>query len=252
MKKLLSVFLVVVVLISVVLLAKDFIIKASVEKGVELVTGLKLNIASLHVGLFKPVARIKNLKLLNPAGFPDKSMIDMPEIYVSYDLPAIIGGKVHLPECRLALKEFVVVKNAKGELNLDALRMVQTKKAVQQPSQKAPGKAPQIKIDLLKLSIGEVIYKDYSKGGEPVVKKYSINLNESYTNITDPYALANLIVVKALSGTSIAGLTGFDLKGMQKEAADALAGAQKEAKDTLNQVSGTLKDVFKNPLGSSK
>ncbi len=270
MKKLFIVLCVVVGVICVLFLAKDIIIKASVEKGVELVTGLKLNIGSLNVGILKPIADVKNLVLLNPPEFPDRAMIDMPEIYVNYDLPAIIGGKIHLPEVRLALKEFSVIKNAEGKLNLDSLRSVQAQKEGKPPSQGAPGKAPEIRIDVLMLSIGKVIYKDYSKGGEPGVKEFNINLNEKYTNIDDPYKLASLIVVKALMHTSIASLANIDLQGLQGSVGEALAGAQKmtseavataqktaaatqeAVKDTVAQTSKTVKGALKNPFDSGK
>jgi uncharacterized protein involved in outer membrane biogenesis len=260
MKRYLIILAAVAVVILVVGFAKDIIIKVSVEKGAELVTGLKLNIGGMNVGILKPIVDIKNLKLLNPANFPDRTMVDMPEIYVNYDLPAIISGKIHLPEVRLTLKEFVVVKNADGKLNLDALRPVQAQKEGKAPSQGAPGKAPEIRIDSLKLSIGKVIYKDYSKGGTPDVKEFNINLNESYTNIDNPYTLASLIVVKALMNTSIASLANFDLKGMQGTVGDTLANAQKmasaakdtakKAQDTVKQTEDTVKNMLKNPFGS--
>lgn len=229
MKKLVNVLIIVLVVIFVLLLAKDLIIKISVEKGVQVVTGLKLNIGRLDVGIFRPVVAIKNLKLFNPGGFPDKTMIDMPEIYVKYDLPAIIGGKVHLPEVRLALKEFFVVKNSKGELNLNSLKPVQAQKEGKAPAEKTAGKAPDIQIDKLSLNIGKVIYKDYSKDGSPSVKEYNVNHNEVYTNINNPYTLASLIVVRALISTPVAGLANFDLKGLQGSVSDAMKGAQKAA-----------------------
>jgi len=266
MKKFLTILIVLAVVIFVVALAKDFIIKVSVEKGVDIVTGLKLNIGSLKVGVLKPVVDIKNLKLLNPSNFPDRTMVDMPEIYVNYDLRSIMGGTIHLPEVRMALKEFVVVKNANGELNLDALKNIQAQKSGKSPT----GKAPQIKIDLLKLSIGKVIYKDYSRGAPPDVKEFDINLNESYTNVDNPYSLASLIVVKALMNTSIAALTHFDLKGLQgtvggvlssaqKMTSTAVATAQETAKqavktatETATKAEETVKGILKNPFSSSK
>ncbi|MFH1790840.1 MAG: hypothetical protein ABH885_02515, partial [Candidatus Omnitrophota bacterium] len=54
-------------------------------------------------------------------------------------------------------------------------------------------------IDRLRLKIGKVSYKDYSaRQGTPRVMEYNINLDEEYTNITNPYTLVSLIVVKAL------------------------------------------------------
>jgi len=270
MKKIFSILVTVLVIMAVLAFAKDLIIKTSVEKGVELVTGLKLNIGSLKVGVLRPVVDIKNLKLLNPANFPEKIMADIPEIYVNYDLSAILGGKIHLPEVRLALKEFVVVKNAEGKLNLDALRTVQAQKEGESPSQKAPAKAPDIKIGLLKLSIGNVIYKDYSRGGTPDAKEFNVNINETYTNVDNPYTLASLIVVKALMNTSIAALTNFDLKGLQGTVGDALSSARKTATaavataqeaakqaaktaaETAQKTQDAVKGILKNPFATGK
>lgn len=248
MKKTLTILLVVVGVIIVVLLAKDLIIKASVEKGVEMSTGLQLNIGSLKVGILKPVVDIKNLKLLNPRDFSDRTMIDMPEIYVNYDLPAIIGGKIHLPQVRLALKEFLVVKNAKGSLNLDAFKTVQAQKQGKTPSQNTSGKAPQINIDVLQLNIGKVVYKDYSKGSTPDVKEFNVNLNERYTNIDDLQALVNLIVFKALMNTSISSLTNFNLQGLEGGLGGVVSGAEKITSDAVDK----FKDILKIPFDSGK
>lgn len=263
MKKLLVFVTFLLIVVIAVVLAKDVLVKVSIEKGVELVTGLKLEMDRVRVGIFRPVIDIAGFLLLNPQGFTDRTMIDMPEIYVRYDLPTIIGGKIHLPEVRLTLKEFLVVKNAKGELNLDTLKTVQAQKTEKAPSQKSSGKMPPIKIDLLKLSVGKVIYKDYSKGGTPSIKEFNINLDESYTNVEDPYTLASLIVVKALMNTSIAALTNFDLKGLQGSVSEVFSGAQEitskavattqeTATQAVDKVSETMKGLLKNPFGSDK
>lgn len=281
MKRLSTILAIVVIAVLVVSFAKDAIIKASIESGVRAVTGLRLGIGSIHVGIFKPVVDIKNLKLANPAGFPDPTMIEMSEIYVDYDLPAIMGGMVHLREARLSLKEFVVVRDGSGQLNLNALKPVQAFKEKKVAAQAAPaGKAPQIKIDLLKLSIGKVIFKDYSMGVTPVVKEFNVGINETYTNIDSPATLANLIVVKSLMKTNIAALANFDLRGLQgsiggtlataqKTAMDAVAKAQgaaasaqaaaksateqaKAVQDQAKQTADAMKDLFKNPFGSDK
>jgi uncharacterized protein involved in outer membrane biogenesis len=167
-------------------------------------------------------------------------MVDIPEIYVNYDLPALIKGTVHLPELRLDMKEFVVVRNAKGKLNLDALKPVQQnqagKKPQEKPKEKSAGKMPQIKIDSFTLKIGTVIYKDYTKAGKPEIREFKVNLSESYTNVDDPVKLANLIVVKALANTSIASLTGFDLNRLKGSVNDVLSGATREVTAAVSSV----------------
>jgi hypothetical protein len=247
MKKVL--YVVIGILIAVVVLSvfKDVLIKASVEKGTEIVTGLRLSIQGFKVGIIKTLVGIRNLKLFNPKGFQDKVMLDMPEIYVNYDLPAIFRGKIHLEEMRIDMKEFMVVKNKKGELNLDSLKVVKAQKEGEKPEEKDKGKVkiPEIQIDSLELKVGKVIYKDYSRGGAPSVKEFNVNINERYENITNPYSLVSLLVVKALMNTTIANLTNFDLQGLSGTVSETLASAQKLATEAVVQAGETIKQTTK-------
>ena len=219
--------------------AKDMLVKISVEKGVQVVTGLPLEIRSFKVGIINTLVGIKGLRLHNPSGYKDRIMFSMPEIYVDYNLSPIFRGKVHLEEMRIDMEEFTVVKNEKGELNLDSLKVVQAQKEGKEPRQKTAsegGKTPQIQIDSLELKIGKVVFKDYSRGSTPSVKEFKVDLNEKYENITDPYALIKLIVVRTLMNTTIAGLTDFDLGGLKGSISDTLSSAQKVAEDAAAQV----------------
>ncbi|MFA5144251.1 MAG: hypothetical protein WC522_08855 [Candidatus Omnitrophota bacterium] len=253
--------------------AKDLVIKIAVESGAQIATGLKLKIGGFRVGILNTLVDIRNLRILNPAGFKDKNMLNMPEIYVDYDLGAIFKGKVHLTEARINMQEFMVVKNEKGKLNLDSLKVVQAQKSGSKPGAKAGGKAPdmpEIQIDKLRLKIGKVFYKDYSGGGEPRVKEFNVNIDEQYTNITNPYTLVSLIVVRALANTSIGSLANFDVKGLSGSISGTLAGAQKmtaqaaetakqtakaavettkKAAEAVSKTTDAVNDVFKNPFG---
>ena len=235
----------ILVALLVVLMAKDMIIKASVESGVAHVTGLKLDIRYLNVGIFRTAVSIKGLRVFNPRQFTDRVMVDMPETYVDYDLPAILGGKVHLRDLRINLKEFVVVKDKNGELNLNSLKVVAAKKKGAEAPEAQGGNMPTIMIDNLELKIGKVIYKDYSSGSTPSVKEFNVNLDERYTNIDNPYALVSIIVVKALMNTSIAGLANFDLNSLKGPVMDTLLKATKipGAGNVTTQIFQTTGDV---------
>jgi hypothetical protein len=107
-----------------------------------------------------------------------------------------------------------------------------------------------------------VVYKDYSMGGLPRVQEFNINLDERYLNVDDPDKLVSLIVVKAISNTSIARLTGFDLKGLENTIGDTLGTAQlivDRAQDVITTggeaarktVEG-LQDIIKMPFGTKE
>lgn len=233
MKKILIGLLIVIVILFV---AKDMIVKAAVPGGVKAITGLDLDVKSIQIGLLKTSVGINGLQLDNPAGFQDKVMADLPEIFVDYNLGSIIQNKIHLEEVRLNLKEFVVVKNAQGELNINTLRAIAAKGgSAPEGAPKEEKKMPEIKIDLLNLKIGKVVYKDYSKGAAPLVKEFNVNLDEQYRNITDPKQLVSLIVFKALAHTSIAMLANFDMGTLK----DTMGGQFDKAKEVLKSYGNT-------------
>ena len=212
-------------------------------------TGLKLSIKSMNIGILNTLIGIKKLQLYNPPGFVDKLMVDLPEVYVDYDLGAFIKGKVHLEEVRLDLKEFSVIKNEKGELNLDSLRVVEEKKEEkvegEEGKEEEKTKMPELQIDVLELKIGKVVYKDYSKGTPPKVREFNVNIDERYENITDPRALISLIIVKALKNTTIARLTNFNLGALQEDVAEKLKETTRKVVETADKAIETGKDVEK-------
>jgi len=230
---------IVLVIIIALFFGKNMIIKTSVTAGVKAMTGLKLNIRSMNIGVFKSLISINGLQLHNPQGFEDDVMIDLPEIHVDYNLGAFMKGKTHLEEVRLHLKEFIVVKN-EAELNLNSLKVVKAaedEKGGEEGTEKGDGekqktKIPDIQIDLLTLKIDRVIYKDYSKGTPPKVKEYNVNIDERYVDITDPQSLGRLIIVKALKNTTIARLANFDIGKLQKGLAETVRKTAAKAMET--------------------
>ncbi len=277
MNSILRMCVVILAVVVVLAIGKDLIVKASIEAGVRAVTGLKLSMGSFRVGIISTIVDIGNLKLYNPAGFYDKVMVDMPKIYVDYDLPAIFKGLVHVETIKIDLKEFIVVKNMDGVLNLDSLKVVKAGKDGTRPAAKEGGEMPAMQIDVFELKVNKVIYKDYSKGGKPVVKEFIINIDERYENVADPYSLVSLIVARVMTNSAIADLIGFDVRGLEgtvtgalssaeKTAGQAAAEAQKtavkafksigdvtgKAGESVNKAAGALKDVFSLPFGEKK
>ena len=83
-----------VAVIFILFIGRNTIIKASIENGTRIVTGLKLTMKSLNIGVMNTLVGIKDIKLHNPKGFKDKVMLDMPEIYVDYNLPDIFKDTI--------------------------------------------------------------------------------------------------------------------------------------------------------------
>ena len=246
MKKLSTVLIGFIFLIVLLVLSKNLLAKALVENGVRLATGLSLKIEKFDFSLTKGTIKIENLELLNPRGFPDRTMIKMPKIGVGLDWPGLFKGKVRLRELSLFLQEFTVVKNQKGEVNLNALKAVsgngKSREKGKKPEKKN-GKAPEFGIELLNLRVDRVVFKDYSKGVSPSVKEFNINLRESYSKVPNLYFVTSLIVVKTLTRTTISNLTQIDLTNLQGTISDRLALSKKFASETTALAETQLKEA---------
>ncbi len=252
MRKSFIIISIIFALLVAIYFGRNLIIKTSVSAGVKAMTGLKLSIKSMNIGILKSLIGINGLQLFNPPGFVDKLMVDLPEIYVDYNLGAFIKRKVHLEEVRLDLKEFSVIKNEKGELNIDSLRVVEEKKEEKVKGEEEKTEMPEIQIDVLELKIGKVVYKDYSKGTPPKVREFNVNIDERYENITNPRTLISLIIVKALKNTTIARLTNFNLGALQEDVAGKLKEATKKVVETADKAIETGKDVEKKVKETSE
>jgi uncharacterized protein involved in outer membrane biogenesis len=227
MKKLGIVIGIIVIIIALLLIFKNVLIKTAVEQGTKRVTGLELAIRDMDVGLLASKVDITDMQLLNPSGFPDKIMIDIPKFLVDVELASFFKKRAHVQTLALDLKELMVVRNKDRILNLSALKSVSEKqKKVKKPVEQKEGEkekeAPQVVIDTLILKIGKVVYKDYSWGTKPLTKTFTLGINEVYRDITDPKKLVNLIIVRALQGTNIAQLANFDLGTLKADVGDTL------------------------------
>ena len=218
---------------------KNTVIKAAVTGGVKAVTGLGLDIDHLDVAFLKGAVDVGGLRIRNPRGFPDPVMLSMPELFVDVNPSGFFKGETHVEALRVNIEEFLVVRNAEGALNLDSLKVVQASKAPAQQRQQQP--AGKLRVDSLELHVDRVVFKDYSKGGEPQVREFPVNIHERHENITNPQALGALIVSKALTKTTIASLTNLDLQALESTFSGAvgqateLVGAAAERAQLLQQ-----------------
>jgi hypothetical protein len=171
-----------------------------------------VHIGGISVGIFRHCVRINNFIVYNPRGFSRSILVELPEIYVDYDLGSLLKGKLHLSRLDVDLKELGLEKNKEGKMNVDSLKLVQR----QEPKQ--PAKKPmEMQVDLFNLQVGRIVSKDYSGAGEPSIKVYGINLNKSYKNITSAEQLAALIISEPMKEAGI--------RGAKIYAVSALAGA---------------------------
>jgi len=223
---------------------KNGFVHSMIEGALSKAAHVPVHIGSTHVQLKSTTIDLKDLQLYNPKSFPEKIMLNAPEIYISFDLPSLFKGLAHFREVRLNLKEIVVIKNANGELNINALKPANQKKKAE--AEKTQGEAaPKLKIDKLSLTIGKVVYKDYSQGSEPRTQIFDINIQDrQYTNIDNVPAVVSLIMFEALTRTSISRLANLDLDVFKDGAGNVLTNGLGLAQGGAGKVQETAKSIL--------
>ena len=247
MNKIIKVVLWVVVVFVVLGVAKNGLTQAVLTSAVSGAAHVPAKIGSVNLSFMSASIRIKNFKLANPSGFPEKVMVDIPQIFIDFDPAALMKGQAHFEEVRLDMKELIVVKSKDGKLNVDAVKP--SPKEKKQSHEKAEaasgGKAPKLHIDKLVLSIGQVVYKDYSAGGEPQIQSFDINIKDrEYTNIDNPTQMVSLVMGEALMRTTLSSLANLDVDAFKEGGIQALSKGLGVVSDGTDTVATSAKQLL--------
>src|SRR5437667_7626665 len=145
--------LVLVLLIVLLILFRDPIAKALVERRIRQQTGLPVKIGKLTVGLRRPTLSIENFKLGNSPDFGGSTFIDVPLLRIQYDLPTLRARRIHLNTVLLNLGELHIVQNKDGKTNLQAVQ----ERAKEKSSSGSAGPTAEFEgIDTLTLAVGRL------------------------------------------------------------------------------------------------
>jgi len=239
MKKIGIILIILISLASAILIAKDAIIKRTLEGIVSLTTGLKMEIGELKADIPKTSIWARDIIVLNPPHFKDKVMFVIPELYIDYDHKGILKKEIHLNSVHIYLRELTIVKNSENETNIGYIKKLGEKRA--RDRKKASGKYD-LQIDLLRLKIGKIIRKDYSEGERPLVSEYNINMDSRYRNVKNANEIVRIIISRALLNTAIEAIS--DINGFK----DAASMPLKEGKEILKKGVDEFKNILKAPF----
>ena len=214
MKKWLVGLIVVVVVLVALGMAKDVVIRGVVQTMGSQIVGAPIKVGHFSSSIVFQKVHIKRLRLYNPPGYPSEPMLDIPEIRVDADLFSLMKGKLHFPLVIFDLKEVVIIKDRAGELNVNALKVSRQKPEAEKTrsddkTQKSKSSPMPMRIDVMKLNMERVIFKDYTKGDQPVVQVFELNLKDKiFKDIQSPEQLASVIMINALgpAGLQSAGV----------------------------------------------
>lgn len=179
---------------------KNQIIKYTVTRVAVKIVGAPVRMDSFSLNIVSSTIHISGFKIYNPDGFPEGILISCPKINVIYDRAALFKHKLHFLIAEIEIEEFGLTKNKEGKLNVDSLKIVQ-EEAGKEEKQKS--KPVPMQIDLLTLSIGKIVHKDYTNGEEPSVSVQDVNVHKTFKNIPTAQQLTLLLIAEPLKAAGI-------------------------------------------------
>jgi hypothetical protein len=179
---------------------KNQILKYIVTKSIVKIVGAPVHMDSFSLNIVSSTILISRFQIHNPDGFPEGILISCPKMNVIYDRAALFKHKLHFLIAEIDIEEFGITKNKEGKLNVDSLKIVQGEagKGEKQKSKPIP-----MQIDLLTLSIGKIVHKDYSSGEEPRVTVQEVNVRKTFKNIPTAQQLTLLMLAEPLKAAGI-------------------------------------------------
>lgn len=240
MNKQVKVAIIVVVAIFGLMIIKNAFFQVAIGTALSKASHVPVRIGSTNVSLLSSSINLKNIKFLNPRHFPERLMMKIQQVFINFEPASLFRGQAHFEEVRLSVQEIIVIKNREGVVNVEAMKPKEgTGKKGAAPKE---GKEMKIKIDKLYLTIGRVVYKDYSVGPTPKVEVFEIGLqNREYRNIENPTALVNLIMFEALTHTTLGRLANLDLGEFKQGFLGQLEGGPGAVEETARGILSLFK-----------
>jgi len=191
----------VVVVVIVLLLSYNSILRMAMEHQIRAQTGMDTEIGSVNVGLFSPVAEIKDFKMHNSQKFGGAPFFDIREIHVEYDRAALSRHEIHITLLRFNLGELDIVKNEAARTNifLPAIKLPATNSAAANPLAdfKRQSGFEFTGIDVLNVSVGKLKYFDLKNPENN--REQDVDLEDCVIkDVKTPTDLAGLAVLIAL------------------------------------------------------
>ncbi len=206
-----SVLLTIIVIILAIVALRNTIAKVAIERVVTKKSGVKLNLKSVDIGLFKSTVKVEGIKVYDKER-PSLRLLYAPLIFADYDLVSCIKGSPHLTLLKVNIEEITIARKKGNKLTLNLKSLGRAKEKVKEIARKRKEKKPETKkpvtfrVDKLILTLKRVRYIDYTKP-TPTGRIININMeNEVFKNVDNPKALISGIAVKALMRMGVSGI----------------------------------------------
>ncbi len=172
-----------------------------VERELRRMTGFDIHVAVLRADPFTGHVVVRGFSAINPKSFPTPEFVELRELHADVNLFSFFTDQIVINELDIDTEKIALIRQHDGKSNAGAFMA-----AFSGGGGQAAGTAPppprkplRYLVKKLHLKVQELIVADYT-GLATDKKSYKINIDETYTNVTDPKELLVPGVIKTLYG----------------------------------------------------
>lgn len=215
------VFLLLLLIASVLALARNTIILHLSDLALRQTTGLSLDATFLNVNFVRSRIAARDVTIYNPKNaFHERVAIKLPSLEFDVDWVDLIRGKAHFSRVLAEIQQLNLIKNEEGKTNLDELR-----------------KDRRFQIDLFDLSLKTVsLIHEKSSSRAPLEIKVNAK-NRVYRNVHDTSGVDKILtdLTRQALPENLPGLARRWLSNKVDDASDALKGVGDKIKSWIGE-----------------
>jgi uncharacterized protein involved in outer membrane biogenesis len=224
-----------------------------VERELRSATGFDIRVTVLKVDPFTGRVVVMGLKAQNPASFPTPEFIDLRELRADVNIFSwLFSERVVINELDVDTERIALIRQHDGKSNAGEFMAAFT---AADAGSRAVSKPKQYLVRKLRIRLEELQVADYT-GMSTDKKVYKVNIDHTYTNVTNPRELLVPEVVKTLYSFGlhhdIAKLLPGDIGQALATAVGGAAHVGAAIKGTLEKTGGALKGTLDKLEQSTK
>ncbi|MBR6462990.1 hypothetical protein IKS73_07630 [bacterium] len=248
------VIFVVVLLLVLCIIFRNWVVKTGIEKGTEYL-GVPTTVQSVSISIENPHIEIKDLAVSNPLnkGFNENNIVyEVRRFFCDYDIFAMFKKNVHVRDVQIDLKYLNVEMNGNGQLNIlnlkpDMIKDLQASQGDKQAEEELKDET-QISVDKLMVKLDTLEFQSST----PAIPSFKLDLNYSnvFENLEGTSAEIGLKVLsQVVSGTPLSPILKagqIDLTKSAAELASQFGSTVGSAKDAVEGVGEAAKGAVES------
>lgn len=164
------------------------------ERELRQLTGFDIRVQVLTVNPFTGRVVVRGLTAFNPPAYPERDFVELTALQTDVNLFSwAFEDHVTINNLDFDLKKVELVRLHDGKSNFGECSAALTGP----PTPKAAAKPHKYLIRHLRVRLEKLVVADYT-GSQSQVKTYNLNIDQVYTNVSDPRQLLVPQVVKTL------------------------------------------------------